>query len=96
MNENYADRALMFNKRARDVRPTIEAMGFEQGVRHVLEVQSEQIGVLEKQVTDLSDLLTKVAGVLELVSKANEGLMSEVDRLKTKYRDIDEETGRKN
>lgn len=94
--DNYADRALMFNKRARDVKPTLEAMGFEAGTRHVLEVQAEQIGVLEKQCADMANLIGKMAGVIELVSQSNDGLMKELEGLKKKYRDVDEETGRTN
>lgn len=94
--EGFAAKALSFNKRARDVRPTIKAQGFEPGVTHILEVQSEQIGVLEKQCSDMIDIINRMATVLELVNKSNEGLAKEIDSLRDKYRNVDEETGRTN
>lgn len=93
---SYADDALKFNKRARDVKPTIGSMGFERGITHILEVQSEQIGVLEKQITELTGLIDKLVTVISTYDRALSGMQTAVDKIKNKYRDVDEETDRMN
>ena len=94
MADDYASQALNFNKKARDVRPTLSAMGFEKGATHILEVQSEQIGVLEKQITEALQLIDKLVTVIGTYDKALGGVQKEVDKFKHKYRDVDEETDR--